>query len=83
MNRDVLKGRWRQLRGRVLVAWGGVADDADAVVRGERDIVMGEILLQYGEERAAAARTLAGALGQARLAAPSPTLPPIARVAGR
>ena len=83
MNRDVLKGRWRQLRGRVLVAWGGVADDADAVVRGERDIVMGEILIQYGEERAAAARALDGALARARVVVPEAPLSPIVRAAGR
>jgi uncharacterized protein YjbJ (UPF0337 family) len=83
MNRDVFKGRWRRFRGRVLVAWGGVADDADAVVRGERDIVTGEILIQYGEERAAAVRALDGALARARAVAPEPPLSPIARAAGR
>ena len=79
MNRDLLKGRWRRFRGRVLVAWGGVADDADAVVRGERDIVMGEILIQYGEERAAAGRALA----RAHAVVPEPPLAPFVRAAGR
>jgi len=51
MNEDVLKGQWKQLQGRVRRQWGKLTDDDIAMIKGDRDILLGKIQEHYGRTR--------------------------------
>ena len=55
MNRDVIKGNWKQIRGRARVWWGKLTDDDLDVIDGNRDQLIGKLQERYGytKERAA------------------------------
>jgi uncharacterized protein YjbJ (UPF0337 family) len=48
MNRDILEGNWKQLKGKVKVKWGKLTDDDLDVVEGRRDVLAGKIQERYG-----------------------------------
>jgi len=48
MNWDRIKGNWKQLKGRVRVAWGRLTDDQLAAIAGRRDICAGRLQEAYG-----------------------------------
>jgi uncharacterized protein YjbJ (UPF0337 family) len=56
MNADVLKGKWKQLRGEVKTWWGNLTDDDFDQIDGERDKLVGRLQERYGyaKERAEA-----------------------------
>lgn len=56
MNADVLKGKWKQLRGEVKQWWGNLTDDDFEQIDGERDKLVGRLQERYGyaKERAEA-----------------------------
>lgn len=56
MNNDIIKGRWRQLTGRIKRQWGRLTEDDLAVVEGTRDYLSGRIQERYGLARDAAER---------------------------
>lgn len=51
MNKDILKGQWKQLRGRVRRQWGKLTDDDLAMIKGDRDVLLGKIQEHYGRTR--------------------------------
>lgn len=51
MNKDILKGQWMQLQGRVRQQWGKFTDDDVALIQGDRDVLMGMIQEYYGRSR--------------------------------
>jgi len=51
MNRDILEGKWEQLKGKAKVKWGKLTDDDLDVVEGRRDILAGKIQERYGISR--------------------------------
>ena len=48
MNRDVLQGKWKQMRGRVKQQWGKLTDDQIEQVNGNYDRLTGILQEQYG-----------------------------------
>jgi len=48
MNADVLKGKWKQMRGDVKKWWGNLTDDDFDKIDGERDKLVGRIQERYG-----------------------------------
>ena len=48
MNTDVLKGKWKQMRGDVKKWWGNLTDDDFDKIEGERDKLVGRIQERYG-----------------------------------
>ena len=48
MNADVLKGKWKQLRGEVKKWWGDLTDDDFEKIDGERDKLVGRLQERYG-----------------------------------
>jgi uncharacterized protein YjbJ (UPF0337 family) len=48
MNWDRVKGNWKQLRGRVRLAWGRLTDDQLAAIAGRQDICAGRLQEAYG-----------------------------------
>lgn len=51
MNRDVLEGQWKQLKGKVKQQWGRLTDDELDVVSGRYDELAGLIQERYGYSR--------------------------------
>ena len=48
MNADILKGKWKQLRGDVKKWWGDLTDDDLDRIAGDRDKLIGRIQERYG-----------------------------------
>lgn len=51
MNRDILSGMWKQLRGEVRQTWGEITDDELDQIAGERDKLVGKLQEKYGYTR--------------------------------
>jgi uncharacterized protein YjbJ (UPF0337 family) len=51
MNKDTLKGQWKQLKGEVKNRWGKVTDDQITQVEGDYDKLVGVIQEKYGYEK--------------------------------
>ena len=56
MNRDILKGNWNQLKGKVKEQWGMLTDDDLKVVEGNADQLIGRVQERYGYSREEAER---------------------------
>lgn len=48
MNNDIIKGKWKQLRGRVKERWGNLTDDDLDVADGHADYLAGKLQERYG-----------------------------------
>jgi uncharacterized protein YjbJ (UPF0337 family) len=55
VNKDIIKGNWKQLTGSVKEQWGKLTDDDLTVVEGKRDQLIGRIQERYGIARDEAA----------------------------
>ncbi|MGE3539356.1 MAG: CsbD family protein [Candidatus Tectimicrobiota bacterium] len=51
MNADILKGKWKQLRGEMKQWWGNLTDDDFNSIEGERDKLVGRLQERYGYAR--------------------------------
>ncbi|ODU46278.1 CsbD family protein [uncultured Aquimonas sp.] len=51
MNSDRIKGKWKQLTGRMKSEWGRLTDDDLAYVEGHRDYLVGKVQERYGIAR--------------------------------
>jgi uncharacterized protein YjbJ (UPF0337 family) len=58
MNRDTLKGQWRQLTGDIKARWGKLTDDEVTRIEGDYDQLVGRIQERYGYAREQAEREL-------------------------
>ena len=56
MNKDILKGQWRQIRGEVKKQWGKLTDDELEMVDGQVDKLVGIVQERYGYSREQAER---------------------------
>jgi len=54
MNRDILEGNWKQLKGKVKETWGDLTDDDLDVIAGKRDQLAGRLQERYGMAKDAA-----------------------------
>ena len=52
MNNDVLKGKWKQIRGEAKAWWGKLTDDDLERVAGKFDVLAGLLQEKYGYTRA-------------------------------
>jgi uncharacterized protein YjbJ (UPF0337 family) len=48
MEADVLKGKWKQMRGDVKVWWGDLTDDDLDKIDGNKDRLVGKLQEKYG-----------------------------------
>lgn len=48
MNRDILEGKWKQLRGEIRQRWGELTDDELDQIAGKRDKLAGLLQEKYG-----------------------------------
>lgn len=51
MNSDILKGKWKQLRGSAKQAWGKLTDDDLDQIEGNKDKLIGKLQEKYGYSR--------------------------------
>jgi uncharacterized protein YjbJ (UPF0337 family) len=56
MNRDILTGKWKQIRGRSKEWWGKLTDDDLDVIDGNRDQLIGKLQERYGYSKDQAAQ---------------------------
>ncbi len=59
MNEDVMKGRWKQMRGDVKKWWGRLTDDDIQRIEGSSDKLAGLLQERYGYSRQAALEEIA------------------------
>ena len=51
MNKDILEGKWKLMRGQVKVTWGKLTDDDLELVGGKYDKFVGLLQEKYGYTR--------------------------------
>jgi len=56
MNEDILKGKWRQIKGEVKSRWGKLTDDDMDRVEGDAEKLIGKVQERYGYQRDEAQR---------------------------
>jgi uncharacterized protein YjbJ (UPF0337 family) len=48
MNRDILEGKWMQVRGQVKQHWGKLTDSELDIINGQYDVLVGLVQEIYG-----------------------------------
>jgi uncharacterized protein YjbJ (UPF0337 family) len=66
MNRDTLKGQWKQLKGEIQSQWGRLTNDDLDVIEGEYSQLVGRLQERYGHSRDEAEREIDEFLGRHR-----------------
>jgi uncharacterized protein YjbJ (UPF0337 family) len=56
MNWDIIKGNWKQAKGKAREEWGDLTDDELEQIGGEKDQLIGKLQERYGWERMDAER---------------------------
>jgi uncharacterized protein YjbJ (UPF0337 family) len=51
VNRDILSGKWKQLKGEVKRQWGQLTDDELDIIDGQREKLAGKLQEKYGWSR--------------------------------
>ena len=51
MNKDVLQGKWREMKGKVKEQWGKLTDDDLDKIEGRSDQLLGLLQQRYGYAR--------------------------------
>ncbi|HEV8441034.1 MAG TPA: CsbD family protein [Methylomirabilota bacterium] len=51
MNKDILEGKWKQLRGKAKETWGKLTDDDLDRIEGKSDQLIGLLQQRYGYAR--------------------------------
>lgn len=51
MDVDILKGKWKQMRGEAQRQWGKLTGDDLDVIEGNRDKLVGKIQERYGKQK--------------------------------
>jgi len=59
MNKDIIEGNWKELKGLVQERWGKLTDDDLNKIEGKRDQLIGQLQKAYGYKKEEAARELA------------------------
>ncbi|MBK7594648.1 MAG: CsbD family protein [Gemmatimonadetes bacterium] len=56
MNKDIIAGNWKQLRGKVQQRWGKLTNDELDVIAGKKDVLVGKVQEHYGQAKEEAQR---------------------------
>jgi uncharacterized protein YjbJ (UPF0337 family) len=60
MNEDILKGKWKEIKGEVKQKWGKLTDDDLAQVEGKEEELLGLLQKRYGYAKEKAAEEYKG-----------------------
>lgn len=58
MNEDIIKGKWKQLKGSLKAKWGDLTDDDLDIAEGNSDYLAGKIQERYGRTKEEARREI-------------------------
>jgi uncharacterized protein YjbJ (UPF0337 family) len=58
MNRDIIEGNWKQVKGRFKARWGKLTDDELDEAQGNYEVLCGKIQKAYGLSREEVEREL-------------------------
>lgn len=58
MNKDIIKGKWKQIKGSVQREWGELTDDEVDQIEGDATKLAGLIQERYGKSREEAERAI-------------------------
>jgi uncharacterized protein YjbJ (UPF0337 family) len=56
MNKDIIQGKWTQLKGQIQARWGDLTDDIFDVREGSAEYLAGKLQERYGWDRERAQR---------------------------
>lgn len=56
MNEDIIKGKWKQLKGALRAQWGKLTDSDYEEIAGNKDKLVGRLQERYGYQRDQAER---------------------------
>jgi uncharacterized protein YjbJ (UPF0337 family) len=56
MNQDIIKGKWKELKGTVRAKWGKLTDSDYEEIAGNKDKLVGRLQQRYGYQREQAER---------------------------
>ncbi|MFB3902749.1 MAG: CsbD family protein [Acidobacteriota bacterium] len=56
MNKDIIQGNWKQIKGKLKEKWGKFTDDELDRLEGKRDQIIGKLQEKYGYTRERAER---------------------------
>ncbi len=56
MNQDIIKGKWKELKGTVRAKWGKLTDSDYDEIAGNKDKLVGRLQQRYGYQRDQAER---------------------------
>lgn len=56
MNEDILKGKWKEIKGGIKQQWGNLTDDDLAQVDGKQEKLLGLLQTKYGYSKDKAAQ---------------------------
>lgn len=51
MNKEIMEGNWKQMKGKVKAKWGDLTDDDMTEIDGNMDILVGKLEEKYGMEK--------------------------------
>lgn len=51
MNKDIIAGKWTQVKGKAQARWGELTDDVFDIAQGDGKYLAGKLQEQYGWER--------------------------------
>ena len=51
MNKDIIEGKWEQLKGQAKAKWGDLTDDDLAEAKGNAQILAGKVQERYGKTK--------------------------------
>ena len=51
LNEDILKGKWKQIKGEAQKKWGKLSDDDLDMINGDREKFLGRLQENYGVAR--------------------------------
>jgi uncharacterized protein YjbJ (UPF0337 family) len=54
MNEDIIKGKWKQLKGQIQTEWGKLTKDDLDIAEGNREYLIGRVQERFGLQRDAA-----------------------------
>lgn len=68
MNNQILKGNWKQLKGRIKESWGKLTDDEIDQIEGNYDRLVGKLQEKYGYQKDESKRKVDEMLSKAKSA---------------
>lgn len=51
MNKDIIKGNWEQLKGKIKMQWGKLTDNDVTTINGSHEILQGKLRELYGYQK--------------------------------